>query len=602
MTGALPAAAYQSKRAKALELLRELALIAEDTGAASLAKKLRDERIRRLEEERFHLVVLGEFNHGKTTFVNALLGAPVLPMGVTPTTAVIHEVTHGSPGARVVLVNGETRELPLDEIGRYVVGGGDASEAVRHIEVRYPSALLSLGGSGGGIVLVDTPGVNDLNSARAEITYGYVPKADAIVFLLDAGQVLKESERSFLADKLLAPSRDKVLFVINKIDLLDEVEKTQALAYARTQLGKLVAEPRVYAVSSEAALSGLGDPDAREKSGLGALEHELLRFLEEDRGRVLLDNAIDEGLRTARTVRHGIDVRRQALSLDHAELERRLATLERDLSSARDSHAHRERKIREALAGIKALVRKECLDFGERFAASLPAEIESSKADDLKRYLPSFMEERFRSFADRQGLELAKRLERVAEDAIAFVSEESRARAEKLAEAFPDAPRVDLEVSTLAYDVGVVALGVFGLSVMAVSNVFVGGAMTLAAPILAYVARERADREVKKRAMEEAPAAIERAAGELAGAFEKQIDEFGDRLVAFVASASEELTRSMAEVVRHAREALTQGEHEIARVREEAAMSLARLTTVEHEFGALRASLWANGSGHAPAP
>jgi small GTP-binding protein len=600
----LPAADYQAKRGKVLELLREVAILSEDTGATTLAKKLRDDRIPRLEEEKFHLVVLGEFNHGKTTFVNALLGAPVLPMGVTPTTAVIHQVVHGVRGAKAILESGESKVVPFDEVGTYVVGGSAATDSVRYLEVHYPSPLLNMGGgeqTSGGVVLVDTPGVNDLNSTRAEITYSYVPKADAILFLLDAGQILKESERTFLANKLLSQSRDKVLFVINKIDLLDEDEKVQALAYAKTQLAKLVAEPRVYAVSAERALLGSGQGGGeREASGLGVLERDLVKFLEEDRGRVLLDNALDEGLRTASTLRRGIDVQKQALLLDHAELEKRLATLEQDLSSTRDSHARREQKIRESLAGIKALVRKECEEFGKRFSASLPAEIESSKADDLKRYLPNFMEERFRNFADRQGLELAKRLERVAEEAIAFVSEEARAKGEKIAEAFPGAPKVDLQVSTLAYDVGVIALGAFGLTVMAVSNIFVGGAMALAAPVLAYVFRERADRDLKKRAMEEAPQAVEKAAADLAAAFEQQIDEFGDKLVDFVKNASEELTRSMAEVVRHAREAQSRGDVEVGRVREESGMSLSRLTTVEQEMGALRTSLWANGSGTPP--
>ncbi len=594
----LGAADYQAKRGKVLDMLREVAILSEDTGAATLAKKLRDDRIPRLEEEKFHLVVLGEFNHGKTTFVNALLGAPVLPMGVTPTTAVIHQVVHGVRGAKAIMESGESKIVPFDEVGSYVVGGSATTDAVRYLEVHYPSALLNMGSgeaAGGGVVLVDTPGVNDLNSTRAEITYSYVPKADAILFLLDAGQILKESERTFLANKLLSQSRDKVLFVINKIDLLDEDEKQQALSYAKTQLAKLVVEPRVYAVSAEKALAG-----EREASGLGALERDLVKFLEEDRGRVLLDNALDEGLRTAVTLRRGMDVQKQALLLDHGELEKRLATLEQDLSSTRDSHARREQKIRESLAGIKALVRKECEEFGKRFSASLPAEIESSKADDLKRYLPNFMEERFRNFADRQGLELAKRLERVAEEAIAFVSEEARAKGEKIAEAFPGAPKVDLQVSTLAYDVGVIALGAFGLTVMAVSNIFVGGAMALAAPVLAYVFRERADRDLKKRAMEEAPQAVEKAAGDLATAFEQQIDEFGDKLVDFVKNASEELTQSMAEVVRHAKVAQQRGEGEVGRVREETGMALSRLGIVEQEMGALRTSLWANGSGAAP--
>lgn len=585
-------AEYQDKRRDVLASLREVAVLAEDAGAATLGRKLRDDRIPRLEEEKFHLVVLGEFNHGKTTFVNALLGAPVLPMGVTPTTAVIHQVVHGVRGARAHFekkeaVEAAPRVVPFDEIGGYVVGGGAASENVRYLEVSYPSALLE-----GGVVLVDTPGVNDLNSTRAEITYSYIPRADAVLFLLDVGQILKESERAFLSNKLLAQSRDKVLFVINKVDLLDESEREEALNYARTQLAKLVKEPRVYAVSAEKALGG-----DREGSGLSALVADLTKFLAEDRGRVLLDNALDEGLRTAVTLRRGIEVQKQALMLDQDELQKRLKVLEEDLSSSAEAGQKREAKIRQDLAAIKALVRKECDDFGKRFASALPAEIESSKAEDLKRYLPGFMEERFRSFADKQGLEIAKRMEKVAEEAIAFVSDEARARGEKITDAFPGTPRVDLTVNTLAYDVGVIALGAFGLTLMALSNLFVGGALLGAAPILAYVFRGRADRETKKRALEEAPAAIEAASKALAIAFEKQIDEFGDKLVDFVKSASEEVTRSMAEVVRHASAAKAEGETETLRVREEAGMALSRLGAVEQKMGALRTSLWTNGTG-----
>jgi hypothetical protein len=211
------------------------------------------------------------------------------------------------------------------------------------------------------------------------------------------------------------------------------------------------------------------------------------------------------------------------------------------------------------------------------------------------------MEERFRSFADKQGLDIAKRMEKVAEEAIAFVSDEARSRGEKIADAFPGTPNVDLTVNTLAYDVGVIALGAFGLGIMALSNLFVGGALLGAAPILAYVFRGRADRETKKRALEEAPAAIEKASKELGLAFERQIDEFGDKLVDFVKSATEEMTRSMAEVVRHASAAKAEGEGETLRVREEAGMALSRLGAVEQKMGALRTGLWANGSGSAPA-
>src|SRR5262249_54648192 len=87
-------------------LLRQLRVLADLAGAAgmkTLRADLIDTRIPKLEDERFHLVVLGEFNHGKSTFVNALLGADVLPTGITPTTAAINHVVYADkPRAKAV--------------------------------------------------------------------------------------------------------------------------------------------------------------------------------------------------------------------------------------------------------------------------------------------------------------------------------------------------------------------------------------------------------------------------------------------------------------------------------------------------------------------
>ncbi len=113
------------------------------------------------------------------------------------------------PVAFVVANGGERQPFPFAEAKRFAVGGGAATENVDYLEIGYPAALLKE-----RILLVDTPGVNDLSLARADITYSYIPRADAVLFLLDAGQILKESERVFLNDKLLKASRDKIVFVI----------------------------------------------------------------------------------------------------------------------------------------------------------------------------------------------------------------------------------------------------------------------------------------------------------------------------------------------------------------------------------------------------
>src|SRR4051794_30400156 len=120
--------------------LQTLAALAQKAGTASLHDRLVNDRLPRLMEERMVLVVLGEFNHGKTTFVNALLGGTVLPTGITPTTALIHEVRHGeTPRADVVfrpkdadgvnvpdplrIVGGERRNIEWGKLPELVVGG-----------------------------------------------------------------------------------------------------------------------------------------------------------------------------------------------------------------------------------------------------------------------------------------------------------------------------------------------------------------------------------------------------------------------------------------------------------------------------------------------
>jgi small GTP-binding protein len=577
------AADYSELRTEALTRLRSVARLAKTAGAATLAKNLEQERIARLRDERFHLVVLGEFNHGKTTFVNALLGKAVLPSGVTPTTAVIHRIRHGeAESATAVRTDGTEESLPFDDIANYEVGGSAIADGVQHLDLEYPNTVL-----GEGVILVDTPGVNDLNDARAEITYEYIPKADAVIFLLDAGQILKESERQFIVGKLLSASRDKVVFVVNKMDLLDAEEQAEALAYARMNLAKLMPEPRVFGISAEGALEGA------DNSGLPELSAFLTTYLREERGRVLIDNGLEAGIRAASTLVAGIEVQQRALQMEASEMERRLGALESDLDASEERIAARGARIRENIAAVKAVVRADVESFGRSFAQSLPAEIDAAEAKDLQAHLAGFIEARFRDFAEDQTDEIAKRLERVAEEAIAFVSEDAKAQAERLRQSLGEGgPELHLEVNTLAYDVSVFAVGAFGVTLMVLSNIVVGGAMALAAPVLAYVFRGRAEKQTKERAKSEAPRAVEQAAAKMADAFDERIDEFGQRLSTFVAQTNAEMTRSVAELIRAAREARKRGEGALSELNAGSGMTLVQLSDERSQMEKLRASLW----------
>ena len=299
---------FRTKQLEVAAALRNVVTIAGRVGAKSLASRMGADVVDKLEADRFHLVVVGEFNHGKTTFVNALLGAEVLPVGVTPTTAVIHHLEYAAePRAELVRTSGERQPMAFEEVRKFAVGQEKGSESiandVNRLEVFYPAEILRE-----RIVLVDTPGVNDLSLQRADITYSYIPRSDAVLFLLDAGQPLKESERVFLNEKLLGQSRDKIIFVVTKRDIWSSDEEVEALSYIRSELAKLVRSPVLFPVCARKALDGHS-----AESGMPELLQHLTTFLAEERGRILLDNALGQGIEAARML--GITRRQLAYRL-----------------------------------------------------------------------------------------------------------------------------------------------------------------------------------------------------------------------------------------------------------------------------------------------
>ena len=588
--GAAPAARpafdeFYERRDEVVAAIRGLSDVATALGAKSVAERVERGLVRKLEEDRFHLVVVGEFNHGKTTFVNALLGEQALPTGVTPTTATIHHIRWAlHPEATVVSRSGERRSIPFSEAKTFAVGGGASAEDVDYLEIGYPATLLEE-----RILLVDTPGVNDLSLQRSDITYSYIPRADAVLFLLDAGQILKESERVFLQDKLLRASRDKIVFCISKWDLLSPDEQREAFAYAKNLLTTLVKDPVVFPVSAEKALAG-----DREGSGLPQLIEFLTRFLAEERGRILLDNALGEGLALSQLLSKGIDARRRSIQMKTDELDRRIGALEQDLLGKAGTIEQRRMQIREDVSGIKARARKDLDRFVDDVCRQLPNVIDSAKPGELKKYLPAFLEDAYKTWAEEETKEIAVQLEHLAEKTVALVREDAHDSAKRVAAVLgSDARRLDVQVDTIRYDVGVVALMFGGVALMAV-NLMAGGILAVAGPaILAMFARGRIHEEFKKRAKELAPEVMRETAKKVAPKLDSMIAEFAAKLDAWVVSAGEELHREIIEVLRATKDARDAGQGDeptaIAAVEGQAAA----LVKVTERIEKLRGDLWA---------
>ena len=573
------------------EELSAIAKLASDVGMTTLAAELTDQRIPKLREERFNLVVVGEFNHGKSTFVNALLGQAVLPAGITPTTATINHITWGdTPAATAHMEDGSTKEIELDRgphalVDWVTIEGKDAAH-VKFVDVRWPAPILR-----DRVTLVDTPGVNDINEQRAEITYGYIPRADAVLFLLDGAQVLKASERAFLEQRILRRSRDKIFFVIGKIDLLAPDEREETLRFARTHLSKVVPDPMIFPLSAKRQLSP--DPAVRETSGMQPLLDHLGAYLTTSRGQVLLDNGIADALRTLGYLRQNLGIKRRSLSFELEELEARIGKVRSQLDGARAHLRAHHARIRAEADAVKAGVRLELETFVRELKARLPDEIDRVSGNDVKKYLQPFLEDTWKAWAENLGDKVAGQLERLAEEIIQVTNEDVEASMQTLArELGPAETKVELEVDSLKYDVGVFALGALGTGIFLFVNTLVGGLLTVAAPILAYVLKDRMSGEIKNQAKKGIDEVVDRTAAAVGPRFEQIVDDFQGRLADFVTAAGDALHKGIGEVLDRALLERRNQDVDVQVRDQELAAQLARLAEIEAHVEKLRDRLW----------
>jgi GTP-binding protein EngB required for normal cell division len=575
---------HQRLKAALLEQFGALGAIAERAGMRTLAGDIQRDRIPKLREERFHLVVLGEFNHGKSTFVNALLGAPVLPTGITPTTATINRVVWGEvPTAQAVTRKGDTIKLTPKELEEWVTVEGGRAEEVLHVEVGYPAELLK-----GNIVLVDTPGVNDLNEQRAEVTYGYVPRADAVLFLLDAGQALKDSEREFLASHVLEGTRDRLIFILGKIDLLAAKEREAVEAYVRKGLTRLLPEPVMFSVSARAYLEG-----KRGESGFEPLLAHLTSFLARDRARILLDNAAADAARTSAYLEQNLGVKLRACEMDLGELEKRVEGVRAQLDSSKRKLDELHGRITAESSAIKAQARLDLDQFARAFVTALPAEIDAVDANDVKQYLGSFIEDKFREFAELEGTKVGLLLEQLAEQVIAVTNENASEAARTLASRLgPADTAVEIDVDSFKYDVGVYAVGALGTTMLFFVNALAGGLLTLAAPILSIILKSKVAGDIRGQAKERVPGVILKAADAMAPHFGTAIDDFAKRLSAFVTAAGNTLYRGISEILDQTIAERRRGEAASQAVHAETGAKVREVAAIRTQVQALRAELW----------
>ncbi len=281
----------------------------------------------KLKTDQFYLAVLGQFKRGKTTFLNALLGANVLPVSVVPLTSIITVVRYGElPGIRVYFKKGEIHEFPPDRLVDYVTETGNPKnqKGVLYTEVFYRSDYLQQ-----GICLIDTPGVGSIFEHNTETTNSFLPKIDAGIFLLSGDSPVSEEELKFLQKiRKYAP---KIFFILNKIDYLSSKELEDSSHFIKTVLEKAFPDTAVhiYPVSSRMALEGKQENDRKKlaESRFPEFEQELNTFSNTEKSSIFLISIINDVRDWITDKEFALDLALRAVELPLEELERKLEQL-----------------------------------------------------------------------------------------------------------------------------------------------------------------------------------------------------------------------------------------------------------------------------------
>ncbi len=180
------------------------------------------------------VTVMGEFSSGKSSFVNAFIGADVAPTGITPTTATINVVRYGRErGGRIVARDGVTVEYGWDALmERLRALTPAAARAIDRVEILVPLPQLEK------INIVDTPGLNSIQPEHEATARAFIARADAVVWVFTASQGGKASEQKAL--RSIHDEGKRVLGVLNKADQLSPAETEEVTTFIGGELGELV--------------------------------------------------------------------------------------------------------------------------------------------------------------------------------------------------------------------------------------------------------------------------------------------------------------------------------------------------------------------------
>jgi small GTP-binding protein len=302
-------------RESEIRLLTEIAATLAEMGDQTEGDRRRLQDVAQdLREAFFLVVVIGEFNAGKSTLINALLGEEMLPTGITPTTETIELIRYGeTPNRKPAMTPEGVREWLHPNTGAQ------------------------------GVAIVDTPGTGSIFQKHERIAKEFLHRSDLVIFVISAKRAFAETERLYL--ELAKNYGKKIILVVNQIDLLEPGERAEVRRFIERQAEELLdLRPLIFMVSARSGLAGLSDDNLpAADSGIEAVRAHLRGvFNEAPPAKQKLLSQLDMAERVVRNYIEHVQGRADLVSADtgkvrdvQQELEQQALGLDTQLQEAR---------------------------------------------------------------------------------------------------------------------------------------------------------------------------------------------------------------------------------------------------------------------------
>ena len=548
-----------------------LAGLATAFGHGELAAAIRDDARRRLDDGRVRAVILGEIKHGKSSLINAVLGEALLPVGVTPTTgAVVAIRVDGERTGTFSLSRTGVRE-PLERDDFDLLARGKRESEAGHT----PELLVDSEHLPATLELIDTPGFNDIARFRAALSRSELPRADVLVLVLDATQVLSRSELGLIRDALAAvggntESGARVLLVINRIDLVPQEEQGRIVEHIREGLATILPGPlQPFLTNAKAALR---EPDSEDAAvqAVHALRDELFALAGEG-SEILPARARAAMLRQAQLLGYNAAIEARALNLEQTQIDEEIQAVEQAMAARERDLAELRASIPEAGARIVAASHERQAAYRNELQEASLAQIQKADLATLTQVVPGAIQDAFMDFVQQETERLRSELEQQTRDLFATHGELARRRL--LEATMPlgfHGPGLYVEPPAVLIEVGMIALGVVGTVLWYLGTTTTGMVMAIVGPLTTVILREKAVRDARVHAKEILGPTLDEVFTQLDRTVQTVIQRHNAALEEHLMLADQGLGEQLIESLRRARQRLSEHEARLQAITERA--------------------------------